>query len=81
MDMVRVPPTRTVYTLSPPSATCISTPGSRISWYSHLPKFFLMTGGKYSSYLWGPMSVMRPSIGLAGLYPEEIKAMFFSPLN
>ncbi len=31
MDMRRAPPQRTVYTLSPDSATCTSTPGSRIS--------------------------------------------------
>ncbi len=80
-DMVRVPPTRTVYTLSPLSATCSSTPGSRISWYSHLPKFLAMKDGKPSSYLRGPMSVIRPSIGFAGLYPEEIKAMLYSPFG
>ena len=66
-DMVRVPATRTVYTLSPDSATCTSTPGSRISWYSHLPKFFLMTSGKNESYLRGPISEIRPSIGFSGL--------------
>ena len=66
-DIVRVPPQRTVYTLSPDSATCTSTPGSRISWYSHLPKFFLMTSGKNESYLRGPISEIRPSIGFSGL--------------
>src|SRR5208337_3348299 len=62
----RAEPIRTEYNSAPDSDTCTRTPGSRISWYFHLPKFSLITGGKNLSYFGGPISVIRSFMRLFG---------------